>query len=168
MYEKVPENVPEAWVKLREMRRYLGVTQRELASIIGVTEHRVRRIELGEMVASDADISAAQAQLERWAANPPTRKPFNYGRPKNRPETPTYARDAVISALRQSPDPSTVSEIVQRCALCETAVRSNLDSLESEGYARRGKVWRTYTRNKTVLVTIPATGWSYVCQEDKH
>jgi transcriptional regulator with XRE-family HTH domain len=168
MHEKVPESVPAVWVKLREKRRYLGVTQRELAAILGTPEHRVRRIELGEMTPCDMDMRSAQALLERWQTNPPERKPFNYGRPSKRPETPTYAREAVIGALRQTQEPSTTTEIVQRSGLCETAVRRHLDMLEAEGSVRRGKVWRTFTRNVTVKVRLPATGWSYICQEDRN
>ena len=58
MYDETPDAHPTIEA-LRKRRRYLGVTQRELGALLGVSEHHVRRLELGDVKAKDADIAAA-------------------------------------------------------------------------------------------------------------
>ena len=166
MYDETPDAHPTIEA-LRKRRRYLGVTQRELGALLGVSEHHVRRLELGDVKAKDADIAAAARQLQEWATNPPARKRFHYGRPPKCLKSgvlqfPTV-RDQVHASVTDVP--ATIAEISAASGVCNTSTRKHLRALVTSGdvvcVEARRDVRRTVEIpvHRELLVTLPVKGY---------
>lgn len=166
MYDETPDAHPTIEA-LRKRRRYLGVTQRELGKLLGVSEHHVRRLELGDVRAKDADVAAAALQLQAWAENPPPRKRFHYGRPPKYLKSGTLqfptVRDQVHASVTDAP--ATIAEISAASGVCNTSTRKHLQALVASGDVVCVRAFRDVRRtveipvHRELLVTIPVKGY---------